>query len=50
MGVVLWVFGPMTDQMTVGCRCDESAHLITEATHACPNWLLDNLEAVEVRQ
>lgn len=40
----------MTDQMTVGCRFDGSAHLITKATHACSDWLLDNLKAVEVRQ
>ena len=47
MVVVLWVFGPMTDQMTAACRSDESSHLITKATHARSDGLLDNLEAVE---
>ena len=47
MVVVLWVFGPMTDQMTAACRSDESSHLVTKATHARSDGLLDNLEAVE---
>lgn len=47
MVVVLWVFGPMIDQMTAACRSDESSHLVTKATHARSDWLLDNLEAVD---